>query len=238
MNAQEKTQVQPEIFLVGVVHGDPEGHDKALELLAKVRPRVISVEISDFSLLYRWRYQSRWHLRFQDLLKTLTPAEQRHPALKKVAAQIDYPFEVQAAQDYAGQHGIPWQAVDLNCIAREHLPRYRRELLTLDNLRNLTLTADGDWRQYILREYKRARRAIYGRPMITPTALFSKPSPQAAMREKIMARRIKRLACTYNRLVHLGGWEHLAPRPERDSLADWLASGRPRIVLLDDRKDL
>ncbi len=54
----------------------------------------------------------------------------------------------------------PWQAVDINALAREHLPRYGEELLSPDNLRNLALTPDADWGEYIRQEYRRARRAL------------------------------------------------------------------------------
>ena len=112
------------IILVGVVHGDPGGYDKLKRLLTRTRPRLISVEISEYSWRYRRRWQARWQRQFQLASQALPPELRRHLALQKVAAQIACPFEVKAAEDYAREHGAAWRAVDLNRIARENLPRY------------------------------------------------------------------------------------------------------------------
>jgi hypothetical protein len=234
-----------EIILAGVVHGDPKGYDKLTRLFQRSKPRLISVEISEYSWRYRRRRQARWQRQFQLACQALPPEMRRHLALQKVAAQIAYPFEVTAAEDYAREHGAAWRAVDLNRIAREHLPRYETELLHPENLRRLVLTEDGDWQEYIRQEYRRARRGLQaGRDReFKPKgcALL----PQRTLREKVLARRVARLAKAWSKIVHVGGWEHLirseentnlisVPQSSTKTMADFLAVLRPEIVLLDE----
>ncbi len=223
----------PKIILVGVVHGDPEGYDKLKKLLESTGPRLISVEISEYSRRYRRRWQVRWQRQFQLACQALPPELRRHLAFQKVAAQISYPFEVKAAEDYAREHGSAWRAVDLEGIAREHLPRYEAELLSPENLRHLILTEDGDWQEHIKQEYQRARRVLQaGRDReIRPKG--SVLPPQITLREKVLARRVARLAKEWSKIVHVGGWEHLRRSEANQTMADFLAVLRPVRVLLD-----
>lgn len=227
-----------EIFLVGVVHGDPEGYDKARRLLDRVRPQTISVEISEYSRRFRCCREARWQRQFQLGLQSLPRQQRNHLSLHKVAAQIACPFEVRAAEDYAQEHGVGWQAVDINALSREHLPRYGEELLSPNNLRNLALTPDADWGEYIRQEYRRARIALQtgqGRGMVIPD---TEVASQAAMREKVLAQRVRRLAQKWLRLVHLGGWEHLITYGPRKTMADFLSAWRPKRLLLDNPEAL
>ncbi len=90
---------------MGVVHGDPEGYDKLMRVFDRVRPRIISVEISEYSWRYRRSQEARWQRQFQLGLQSLPRQQRNHLALHKVAAQIACPFEARAAEDYAQQ---PW----------------------------------------------------------------------------------------------------------------------------------
>jgi hypothetical protein len=223
---------QPEIILVGVVHGDPEGYGKLIKFFHRVRPRIISVEISEYSWHYRQSQKAHWQQRFQHSRQSLPPQQRHHLALHKLAAQIALPFEARTAEDYAQQHGVSWQAVDINAIAREHLPRFGEELLSPDNLRNLVLTQDAVWGEYIRQEYRRARRVLQtgrGSGMVMTTGAVP---PQAGMREKVLAHRVAQLAKHWLRVVHVGGWEHLIRSGPRKTMADFLSVWRPKRVLL------
>jgi hypothetical protein len=223
---------QPTLVLVGVVHGDPAGYEKLKRLLEQRRPRLISVEISTFSWRFRRDREARWQQLLQLARRALSPAERRHLAVERVAAQIALSFEVRAAADYAREHGATWRAVDLKGVAREHLPRYETELLQPDNLRRLALTPDGDWGDYIRREYQRARQAWQaGRASgLAGTTL----PPETTLREKVLAHRVARLARKWGRLVHVGGWEHLIVSGRGITMADFLTTWRPARVLLDE----
>ena len=230
----DKGGEQPEIILVGVVHGDPEGYDKLIKFFNRVRPRFISVEISEYSRRYRRSREAQWRRRFQLSRQALPPQQRQHLALQKVAAQIAYPFEARATEDYARRHGVAWQAVDINSVARKHLPRYEAELLRVDNLRCLALTPDADWGEYIRQEYRRARRTLEtGRGSGIYPAVTAE-SARTTMREKVLAHRVGRLAKYWLRVVHVGGWEHLTISGPGKTMAGFLAAWRPQRLLLDE----
>ncbi len=221
-----------EIVLVGTVHGDPQGYDRARELLRALAPDTLTVEISRFSLRYRQRHQGQWRQYLARALAALTPRERRHQGVRRIAAQIEMPFEVRAAADHAREAGIAWHPVDVGATAREHLPRYRRELLTPENLRAVAADADGDLGELVAQEYLRAARLLAdprggGQPRRPRLR-----EPEAVRRERVLAARLARLALAGGRLVHLGGWEHLIGGPGLPTLAALLAPAAVRRLLL------
>ena len=48
------------LILIGTVHGDPRGQARAGKLLHHLRPDLVTVEISPFSLGYRLKHGRRW----------------------------------------------------------------------------------------------------------------------------------------------------------------------------------
>ncbi len=47
------------LLLIGTVHGDPQGYERAMKLLRQVQPDLVTVEVSRFSLRYRRRQEPR-----------------------------------------------------------------------------------------------------------------------------------------------------------------------------------
>jgi hypothetical protein len=220
----------PSLILVGTVHGDPQGYDRARRLLRHLAPDLITVEVSQFSVRYRLRHQGRWLRLLQQALAELPSGAGRHLAIRRLAAQVALPFEVKAARDYSRLRGVPWRPVDLGAPARRHLPRYEPELLHPANLRTLLTTDDGSLEEQVAAAYRRARGA-YRQP---PRRLFTQGSPETLRREKFLARRLQRLASRTHRVVHLGGWEHLVGWPDSPSLWQGLAALQPLRLLLDE----
>jgi hypothetical protein len=95
-----------------------------------VRPEIITVEISPFSVRYRGRAARGWQRRLAAALEGLPPESLGHPAIARLAAQTALPFEYRAARDWGRAHGVAVKLVDAGRVARRHLPRYATELLT------------------------------------------------------------------------------------------------------------
>lgn len=220
----------PKLILVGTVHGDPQGYDRAWRLLRRLAPDLVTVEVSAFSVRYRLRQQQRWQRLLQQALAALPSGASRHLAIRRLAAQVALPFEVKAARDFSRRWGTPWRPVDLGSTARRHLPRYGPELLSPANLQVLLTTEDGSMEALVAGEYGRARRAYRQ----APRRLFSQNHPEILRRERFLARRLRRLASRYRRLVHLGGWEHLVGWPDALGLWQELAALQPLRLLLDE----
>ncbi|MEJ5329409.1 MAG: hypothetical protein WHT07_04585 [Desulfobaccales bacterium] len=218
------------LILVGTVHGDPKGHARVRHLLEQLRPEAVSVEISSFSVRYRTRHGPGWQRQLEGALAVLPPEVKEHLAVRRLAATVRLPYEWQAAVAFGRRHRVPVVAVDASAPAREHLPRYARKLLTPENLLALAALPDGPVTAWAAGEYRRARLCAW-RPL---RWLPGETLAEVQHREEVMARRLRRLARRFRCLVHLGGWEHLAPREPEGNLFDRLADLHPRRWLLED----
>jgi hypothetical protein len=218
------------LTLIGTVHGDPRGQARAGKLLHHLRPELVTVEISPFSLRYRERHGARWQRQLAEALTALPAGAALHLAIRRLTAQVALPFEVRAARDYSRSSGVPWRPLDLGFISRRHLPRYGSELLSPANLRALLTTADGELEDFVVAQFRRARQAL-ARP---PRRPIFPGAPETLRRERFLARRLRGLARRYRRVVHLGGWEHLVAWPDFLGLWGDLADLKPQRVLLDE----
>jgi hypothetical protein len=222
------------LILIGTVHGDPGGYCRAWRLLQHLQPELVTVEISHFSVRYRQKRQAHWRRLFTQALRELPPGAARHLAIRRVEAQIVLPFEYLVARDFCGQRGLGLELLDIGGLARRHLPRYSRELLSPQNLQALLETPDGSFTDSVAREFHRARRQS-GRPAWR----FSGPDlEQMQRREKWLALRLRKLAAGGRRLAHLGGWEHLVPWQDGGGLPSLLADRQPVRLLLDEADGL
>jgi hypothetical protein len=218
------------LILVGTVHGDPRGQARAGKLLTHLRPELVTVEISPFSLRYRRRHGARWQRQLAEALAALPAGAALHLAIQRLTAQVALPFEVRAARDYSRSCGVPWRPLDLGFLSRRHLPRYGSELLTPANLEALLTTADGALEDFVAGQFRRARQALAR----APRRPISSANPETIRRERFLARRLRGLALRHRRVVHLGGWEHLVAWQDSPGLWGDLADQKPQRVLLDE----
>ncbi len=219
------------LTFLATVHGDPSGYERAWRFFERLRPEVITVEISPFSVRYRERAAKGWRRRLAAALGELSPAAAKSLAVARVAAQAEVPFEYRAARDWGKSRAVPVKPLDSGVAARHHLPRYAGELLTAANLRCLfDQSGTGTLTEFVAREFRRARLAREGKLRALP--LVGDSANQS--RERLWARRLKRLLTTGKRVVHLGGWEHLVLWPEGGGLSRLLADLNPEIILLDE----
>jgi hypothetical protein len=195
-----------------------------------LQPDLITVEISPFSVRYRLRQEKRWQRLLHRALEDLAASERGHPAIQRLTAQVALPFEFRVARDYSRSYGIPWRPLDLGAPARRHLPRYAGELLSPENLQALLATAGVSMEEFVVGEFRRARLA-YQR---SPWRLTTHSAPETLRRERVLAKRLRRLAQNGRRVVHLGGWEHLVPWRDLSGLRGLLADLQPQTLLLGD----
>jgi len=225
-----KDLIAANLILIGTVHGDPRGYARVLRLLEWLRPDMVTVEISRFSLRYRRAWEGKWRRQLEQALAGLPPGAERHPAIQRVAAQIALPFEYRAARDYSRLSGAKCLLLDLGGVSRRHLPRYGRELLSTANLRALTKEPEDSLEDLVAREFRRARLAFQR----LPRRLAVDSAPETLRREFFVSRRLQRLVARGDRVAHLGGWEHLIPWREGEGLRSWLADQKPCIMLAEE----
>ncbi len=97
-NAIAEDSANFSLILIGTVHGDPRGQARAGKLLHHLRPDLVTVEISPFSLRYRLKHGRGWQRQLAAALAELPAGAERHLAIQRLAAQVALPFEVRAAR--------------------------------------------------------------------------------------------------------------------------------------------
>ena len=70
----------------------PRGQVRAGELLNHLRPELVTVEISSFSLRYRRHHGVRWQRQLAGALAELPEGAALHLAIRRLAAQVPLPL--------------------------------------------------------------------------------------------------------------------------------------------------
>ena len=208
------------LILVGVVHRDPEGYLRLQALLNLVRPQVITVEISPWAISFRKRHAS---LLLAELHKNLLQVADQLPcraqelinqgAIAEIKAQIELPFEYQAALDYGEPLGVPVLPVDVSKYSKIKVAHFR-PLISMANLSTLLRLEPYFLKEKVRQEYSRAAALWkkYGYDTLAGCSLRIRQ--EWKVREISMARRIRR-ALTFVEtmeggvVLHVGGWMHL-----------------------------
>ena len=221
------------LLLIGTVHRDPKGYRKLLRLLRQERPSVVTVELSPYGRKFRAREANGFRALLRENLKWLQREEKRslreimaHSAIQSIFLLLKEPYEWRAARDYTLQQEAAVREIDISSYARDklaHLP----ELVSVSNLRALIGTPS-HLIEDVKAHYRRARFLFCHPPAIWPR------NPETEERESFMAGKIRRLMekMKGEKLLHVGGWEHLVEAPGQRSLFGLLADLRPERLLL------
>lgn len=231
------------LILVGSVHGDELGFQRAFSFLSAFRPEVVFVELSPYAKVFRDRHRSTLQ---QTLTLNLRNAARQcglalrealsHPEIRAVRRQLALPFEYRAARRFAQATGSALSLVDYSPFSRELLELWP-ELVSKDNLA-LLLTLPHDHRLSSSRTYELAARAIGGADPLAAVLLGSRTSgmsPFMEKRERFMADRIRSVlkAQAPHKAAYLGGWEHLTVAGTSSSLRKLLGLEHTPCYLLD-----
>ncbi|HID97345.1 MAG TPA: hypothetical protein EYP57_04035 [Thermodesulfobacteriaceae bacterium] len=226
-----------ELILAGSVHLDTKLKNNIYSTLQAIRPELLTVEISRFSVIYRSFFQHEWLDRYHEILKKLPEEKKTHSNLKLLELQLKMPFEWEVAEKYCRNEGIICLPVDTGDLARKELPVWKRELLTFKNVQNLVSTPDFDLNDHFDSCCLQAGNVIEGKENFSefhhPLAWLA--DAYWAKREKILAVRIRRLLRKYSPVVHLGGWMHIVTGSPWKTMSDMLIDLNPeRIMLFKD----
>lgn len=206
-------------------------------------PRVITTEISHFSVRYRTDHQKKWLHQLWSLVDSLPQDRKAHSRLKLLEYQLCMPFEWEVAQRYSEVKKILCIAIDSGNLARRDLPLWERDILSEENLLKITSEPNFDLDSHFKDCYAQAETVIniaHKIPkVIHPLSWLSDSDWRT--RERLVANRIRRIYRNYLQnidphtglaLVHICGWMHLVTGSPWKTLADLLLDLNPTRVLL------
>jgi hypothetical protein len=225
----------PSLVMVGTVHRDPKGYSKLLRLLDEEHPKVLTVEISRYARKFRDQRVPSLRALLRENLKKIHrekgwPLKKiySHPAIQSIFFILKEPYEWRAAARYATQHGMMIQDVDLSSYSRRKLS-YMAELVAKDNLWSLLQTSPiPDLTRQVEIQYSRANL------LMAHPSFVRWETQELKKRELYMAAQIRRFVDRRKKekILHIGGWEHLLEFPGEDSLFTLLKDLRPQRILL------
>ena len=232
------------LILVGTVHLDPEGRGDLYKIIENLRPSILTVEISKFSVRYRLANQEKWLLRLRDLKHNLPEEKRDHPRLKLLKLQLHTPFEWEVALRYSEVNNIPCLAIDSGNLARNELPLWKSELLSRKNLLKITDEPDFDLDNHFRECHSRAKIAL-----TTPNHLPKPMHHLTWLSDRFWEKREKTLTCRIRKIhgnglmnpgsssrtsthhVHICGWMHLIAGAPLKTIADLLSRLTPMRIL-------
>lgn len=232
------------LYLIGTIHLDKQAESQGLyDLLCRIRPEIILVEISPFSVAFRKAHQRQWLRTLWEITKDWPRPKRCHAALRLLRLQLTMPFEWEISRSYGKKHNIPVIPIDSSTLAREELPLWQNELLTEYNLSQLVQQPDLELETYFAGHYRMAQDILCDRhtddlaetPNRTKQLLKWMEDEFWQKREGILARRIKRVAITGRKTVYVGGWMHLIIHSPNNTLIDRLIALNPHALLVPRR---
>jgi hypothetical protein len=227
---------RPPLLLIGTVHRDPRGKRKLLSLLRRVRPSVVSVEISPYARVFRDRNSAALRATLRENLRRIHQEEGSpwkdllsHSAIQGIFLLLKEPYEWRAATTYVSETGSGLQDIDLSHSSEEKLA-HLSDIVSRENLHTLLRLSSPSLSEQVENHYRRARFLFAHPPSVWVR------SRDLEERESIMAQKIRRLflRAEGKKLVHIGGWEHLLQLSEGLTLYNLLKDLRPRRLLLED----
>jgi len=238
------------LILVGTVHLDPEGRGGLYKTIENLKPSILTVEISRFSVRYRLSNQERWLLRLRDLKYKLSEERRDHHGLNLLKLQLHIPFEWDVANRYSKANNVPCLAIDSGNLARNELPLWKSELLSRKNLLKITDEPDFDLDSHFRECHSQAKIALKA-PNHLPKPLYR----LSWLSDRFWEKREKTLACRIRRIhgngllnpgsysrtrthhVHICGWMHLIAGSPWKTLADLLLELTPKRMLLTRKEN-
>lgn len=245
MHPPDSIPTDARLTLLGTVHRDTQGEARLAGLLERLRPHLLTVELSPYGHQYRTLQTRPLLARLERILDRLAEEYDRpreviasHPAIVDIRALLELPFEYRAAEAYARTHGAVLKLIDLSEVSVAKLRRVESGLISYRNLR-LLVQRPGEVRMINDEGYATARQLLAkeASSSLRRSFLAGKRGKEGiGPRDEVMAKEIDRLLKDRpeQRLVHIGGWVHLVDDPEGESLFSRLTAWKPLRNLLSE----
>jgi hypothetical protein len=189
--------------ILGIIHRDKDNGRVIGDWLNKIKPHVITIELSRYGLMFR---KERGHLFRKKLESVLAQMRKdgetyNEEALSFLNAYIDLPSEYEAARFYCNENDASLHLVDMDFFSYTKLKDVDA-LFSEKNIRNVIGTDNGS----IENNERVMARLFFGSGI--QTALYTE---EMLIRDKFMGRRVGRLLQDHKgkRIAHITGWQHL-----------------------------
>jgi hypothetical protein len=190
-------------YMLGVIHRHKDNGNIVDRWLKEVRPDVITIEFSQYGLMFRKEKGLLYRKQVEGVLEEMkrNREEYNEEALSFLYAFIDLPVEYEAASRYSIDSSSALYLVDMDLFSYMNL-RKIDELFSDENIRNVVRTYDG--------QVGGNERAIAR--LFFDTGIETVPyTEEMYIRDCAMSRKINLLMRHHRgkQFAHITGWQHL-----------------------------
>lgn len=208
-----------QLWMLGVVHRDPEGEARLLAWLRRLSPRAVGLELSTPSVRLRRERGGALRARLVASLRSCSRGDLadeveggRRPAgvAGDLAAALEVPFELLAAEAYCGEAGAALELLDDPVAAARAVEVLERELMEAPNVALLLEQEAKVGRAFdpVFEQYALARR-YFADPSLFRYHFGASEAEAMAARDAYVAQGLSRLCESHERVCYVAGWEHL-----------------------------
>jgi hypothetical protein len=192
------------LFLLGVIHRDENGPALLKDWLARIKPDVVTIELSHYGLRFRRELGEEYKRRIEQVVSQLRGKGEplNKDGLTSLLTYVNTPYEFDVVSEYAAEQGIPFSLIDMDFFSYVKL-RAIEDLFSEENIEKvLTRTEEGPNGN----QEKAAARLYFEKGIkIVPY------DREMYVRDRYMTARINDLMKNNpnRRLLHVCGWQHL-----------------------------
>ena len=191
------------LFLLGVIHRDEDGPALLKDWLDRIKPDVVTIELSHYGLRFRRELGEEYKKRVGEIVTQLNENGQKYneEALASLFAYVNTPYEFDVVSAYAAEQGIPFSLIDMDFFSYVKL-RAIEDLFSEENIEKVLTRTEGPNGN----QEKAAARLYFEKGIkIVPY------DREMHVRDRYMIAKIKDLMNNNpnRRLLHVCGWQHL-----------------------------
>jgi hypothetical protein len=191
------------LFLLGVIHRDEDGPALLKDWLTRIKPDVVTIELSHYGLRFRRELGEEYKRRVGEIVMQLNENGQKYneEALASLFAYVNIPYEFDVVSAYASENEIPFYLIDMDFFSYVKL-RAIEDLFSEENIEKVLTRTEGPNGN----QEKTAARLYFEKGIkIVPY------DREMYVRDRYMIAKIKDLVKNNpnRRLLHVCGWQHL-----------------------------
>lgn len=192
-----------QFIMLGVIHRDEDGPALLKDWLARIRPDVVTIELSHYGLRFRRELGEEYKRRVGEIVAQLNKNGKKYneKALPSLFAYVNIPYEFDVVSAYAAEQGIPFSLIDMDFFSYVKL-RAIEDLFSEENIEKVLTGTEGPNGN----QEKAAARLYFEKDIkIVPY------DREMYVRDRYMAAKINDLMKNNpnRRFLHVCGWQHL-----------------------------
>ncbi len=199
MMARALTEYCGSFFMLGIIHRDTRNDAVLRRWMDRIKPDVITLEVSRYSLDFRRQNGQAYRRKLDDILRG--GLDGARSDFDDFYSFVDMPCEFAVAREYCTENKIDVYPVDMDLFSFLKL-RKIDEMIDRENMRK---SLAGDHSK--TGSFEQALADLYFHKGVTAFSY----DEEMAMRDRFMCHRIDILRKRHKngRFLHIAGWQHL-----------------------------